>query len=252
MDAQQSRSWKSARESLYWRGFVSSAVLAAREFVRPVMYWHAWHIFRTDVRVSTRDPYARKHVSMKIYSGAQDIEAVSTLLSGLGEISAEEIRTRLLKGDAVAVAFAAEQGNAAANAPANAPVGYMWLAFASGQELAFGVVWILHPGEALRYGSYVAPEWRGFGVHSSLNHAANEYALSRGMTHTFASIGILNRQSLNLAKHHSNPPIMTVVAVNFRLVNWTVARGIGAPFASRFSRHPRGAGNEQAFDGVTR
>ncbi len=118
----------------------------------------------------------------------------------------------------------------------------MWLAFASGQELAFGIVWVLHPGEALRYGSYVVPEYRGFGVHSSLNHAANEYALQRGMTHTLASIGILNRQSLNLAKHYSNPPVMTLVAVNVRALNWTMAKAIGAPFTSRFARLPRRAG----------
>jgi GNAT superfamily N-acetyltransferase len=242
MASQPSRSWKAVRESFHWRGVVSSVLLAAREFVRPVMYWHAWHIFSTDVRVSTRDPYAKKQVSMKIYCGAGDLETVSALLSGLGEISAQDIRTRLLNGDAVAVAFAAEQGSAV--------VGYMWLAFASGRELAFGIVWILHPDEALRYGSYVVPEWRGVGVHSSLNHAANEYALQRGMTHTLASIGILNRQSLNLAKHYSNPPIMTLVAVNIRAVRWTWAKAIGAPMASRFARQPRMPGSEQKVDGL--
>jgi hypothetical protein len=248
MDTQPSRSWKSARESFHWRGLISSAILGAREFLRPVMYWHAWHIFRTDVRESTREPYAKKHVSVKIYSGQRDLETLATLLPSLGEISAAEIRTRLLNGDAVAVAFAGEQGTT----QGTAPIGYMWVAFAGGQELAFGIAWLLHPGEALRYGSYVASEWRGFGVHSSLNHAANEYALSRGVTHTFASIGILNRQSLNLAKHYSNPPIMTVVAVNIRAVNWTVARGIGMPFDSRFSRDRRPAANQQASDQFVR
>jgi GNAT superfamily N-acetyltransferase len=236
MASQPSRSWKAVRESFHWRGLASSVVLAAREFVRRVMYWHAWHIFSTDVRQSTREPYAKKHVNVKIYSGASDLEAVVACISGLGEISAEGIRSRLLGGDAVAIAFAEEDGTEA--------VGYMWLAFASGQELAFGIAWVLHPGEALRYGSYVVPQWRGFGVHSSLNHAVNEYALNRGMTHTLASIGILNRQSLNLAKHYSNPPIMTLVAVNIRAVNWTAAKTFGAPFGSRFSRTRRTTGSE--------
>jgi len=236
MDSESFWAWKTVRESFQWRGLISSALLGVREFLRPVMYWHVWHIFITDVRSSVREPYAKKHVRVKIYSGEHDFETVAAFLSRFEEISPEEIRSRLSSGEAVAVAFAGERGDGA--------VGYMWLAFAGGKELAFGIAWILRTGEALRYGSFVVPEWRGLGVHSSLNHAVNEYALHRGMTHTLASIGMLNRQSLNLAKHYSNPKIMTLFAVNFRVANWTIAKAIGAPFTSHFSWRHRGAENE--------
>jgi hypothetical protein len=201
-----------------------------------VMYCHAWHIFSTDLRQSTREPYAKKDVSVKIYSGEQDFETIAACLSSLGEISSKEIHSRLFNRDAVAIAFVGEQVTAA--------VGYMWLTFAGGQDLAFGIVWILNPGEALRYDSFVVPQWRGLGIHSSLNHALNEYALDRGMTHTLASIGLLNRQSLNLANHYNNPEIMTLFVVNFRVANWTIAKTIGAPFSSHFSRLHRGTTSE--------
>jgi hypothetical protein len=47
----------------------------------------------------------------------------------------------------------------------------MWMAFSSGIELKFDTYWIIHTGEALRYGAFVVPSLRGRGIYSVLNSA---------------------------------------------------------------------------------
>jgi hypothetical protein len=115
-------------------------------------------------------------------------------------------------------------------------VGYMWITFAAGMELAFGVSWILRPDEALRYGAFVLPSRRGLGILSSMNRALNEHARERRCTRTFGGISALNPQSLNLARHARNPKIMSIFLLHIRGVNWTFIRTTGAPLDSRFSR----------------
>jgi GNAT superfamily N-acetyltransferase len=202
-----------------------SCLLAAREAMRPLLYWHAWHVFSTDLDEALPEPYAKEQVDVKIFCDRPAIETVLPQLAPLGQLSEEQIRSRLEHGGAVAIACVGGE-----------PAGYMWLTFANGWDLVYGVTWILRSEEALRYGSFVAPKWRGLGIHSSLNSALNCYARGRGLRRTLGSIGAFNRQSLNLAKHARRPKTMTVFVLHIKGVNWTYVRAFGAPLDSRFLR----------------
>jgi GNAT superfamily N-acetyltransferase len=219
-----SRRWQTFREGMRWRGPFFSFLLATREVFRPFMYSHAWHIFHTSLQRPLTEPYAKEQVEVKVFAGSQYLEVATAVISSMG-IPAAEIAARFGRGDAAAVAYV--EGEAA---------GYMWITFATGMELAFGVSWILRPDEALRYGAFVVRSRRGLGIYSSMNRALNEYARQRGATRTFGGISALNSQSLNLPKHARNPKIMTVVLIHIRGVNWTITKTIGAPLKTHFSR----------------
>ncbi len=219
-----STGWQTIREGVRWRGLFFSSLLAVRGMLRPFMYWHAWHIFQTDLRRPLEEPYAKEQVEVKVFAGKQNLAEASTAISPMG-IPPDEISLRLGRGDAAAVAYVQRE-----------PAGYMWITFTGGMELAFGVSWLLGPREALRYGAFVSRRWRGLGILSSMNHALNEYALRCGSTHTLGGISALNPQSLSLAKHARNPKIMSIILIHIRGVNWTFTKTTGAPLDSRFSR----------------
>jgi hypothetical protein len=208
---------------LRWRGLCFSFLLATREALRPLLYWHAWHIFCTDLGRPLLESYAKEQVSVKVFAGDEHFDAVAAQLSFVKDLSREEIRSRLHNG---AVAIACAHGQFA---------GYMWMTFVSGKELAFGVNWILQADEALRYESFVLPLWRGLGIHSSLNHALNFYARERGLKRSLASIGAFNTQSLNLAKRARLAKTMTVILVHIRGVKWNYIKAVGGSFDSRFT-----------------
>jgi GNAT superfamily N-acetyltransferase len=220
-----SRPRETAWEAIRWRGLLYSCLLVVREIFRPLLYWYAWHVFSTDLQKALPEPYAKEQVDIKIFSDRAAIETVLPQLVPLGQLSADQLRSRLEAGGAVAIAGVGGE-----------PAGYMWLTFSNGWELVYGVTWILRSDEALRYGSFVAPKWRGLGIHSSLNNALNCYARDRGLRRTLGSIGAFNRQSLNLAKHARRPKSMTVFVLHINGVNWTYVRAFGAPLDSRFSR----------------
>jgi hypothetical protein len=117
---------------------------------------------------------------------------------------------------------------------ANYRVGYGWLSLSTGVvELAFGITWIMRPHEAVRYGNFVLPNWRGRGIQSFVNAAVNAYARDLGIARTIASISTLNTQSMSLAKHYRTATTMKLVLVHIRGLNWTIHRASGAPFESR-------------------
>jgi GNAT superfamily N-acetyltransferase len=224
MPNRPSTRWQTVREGVRWRGLFVSLLLALRELLRPFMYSHAWHIFQTNLQRPLFEPYPKEQVEVKVFAGSQDLEVATAVISLMG-IPAAEIAARFGRGDAAAVAYVEREA-----------AGYMWITFATGMELAFGVSWILRPDEALRYGVFVVRSRRGLGIHSSMNRALNEYARQRGATRTFGGISALNSQSLNLAKHARNPKIMTVIIIYIRGVSWTFAKTMGAPLESHFSR----------------
>jgi GNAT superfamily N-acetyltransferase len=215
MDSRPSSLWRRIGEILRWRGFGILFLLGVRNILRPIVYWHVYRIFATDIATQVPEPYAK--IETKIYTRDYgcpkldpnlNIDKALTEVAGLGEISREEAQKRLQRGDALAMAYASAE-----------PAGYRWISFASRLvELAFGVTWILRPGEAVRYGNFVHPRWRGRGIQSSINTAVNEYARGRGVSVTLGSISA-----------------MKVTLIHVRPFNWRICRASGAPFESRFT-----------------
>jgi GNAT superfamily N-acetyltransferase len=212
------------REHLRWRGPWIVFLLSLRELLRPLLYWHIWLIYETDLIREFPQPYSRSILDVVIYTSQDDLSFIKPRLVAMGELSALEIETRFNRGDVVA--FASTSGEL---------VGYMWMAFSSGIELKFDTCWIIRTGEALRYGAFVVPSLRGRGIYSVLNSALNSYALERGVTSTLGSISILNPQSLSLPKHYNRRISMTVLLARTRLLPFTLRKSFRAPLHSRFS-----------------
>lgn len=211
-------------EFLRWRDPSLLLLLAVRELFRPIAYWYVFDIFETDLRRPLPLPYATEAFRVAIYEGDQDLQKAAEDLASLDDLSAFDIETRLRRGDVVAVAYAG-----------NRVVGSSWLTFSSGMDLAFETSWILGAREALRYRSFVRPEWRGRAIQSLLNHALNTYAREHGLDRTLGGISVLNSQSLSLAKHYRRSPAMRLWIFHLRGLNWTYRRATGAPLESRFA-----------------
>jgi GNAT superfamily N-acetyltransferase len=214
----------SIREHLRWRGAPIVFLLSLRELLRPLLYWHVCHIYETEISRAVPQPYCRTAFDVAIRTSRDDLSSIKPDILAMGELSATEVDTRFQRGDAVALASASGQ-----------PVGYMWMGFSSGMELEFDTFWIVRAGEALRYGSFVIPSFRGRGVHSLLNSALNTYALERGVTRTLGSVSILNRQSLSLPRHYNRAIAMTVFLARFRLFSFILRKSFRAPLSTRFS-----------------
>ncbi|MBS1839480.1 MAG: hypothetical protein JSS69_02915 [Acidobacteria bacterium] len=224
MNSSSARRMGSVRQALSWRGPVIVTLLAVREIMRPLLYWHVWHIFETDISHQIPQPYGKEEAEVKFYTADEGLEALCQQISAMGELEPTEVSRRFAKGWLIAVAFLKAQ-----------PVGYMWLVLSGGMELAFDTYWIIRSGEALRYGSFVLPAFRGKGIHSILNHAVACYLREHNFHVTLASVSVLNPQSMSLARHNKRAIAMTVFIARIRGVNWTIRKSFGAPLQSRFS-----------------
>ena len=172
---------------------------------------------------------------MRVYEGNKSLTKALEDLKGMDDLVPADIELRLGRGDAVAIAYAADKS-----------VGCMWLTFSTGIELGFGTSWVIRPAEALRYGAFVRSEWRGRATYSLVNNALNRYARERGILRTLGGVSVLNSQSRSLAKHHRKLRTMRVIVFKIRGVKWAYRRAIGASLESRFavasgsqSRSPR-------------
>jgi GNAT superfamily N-acetyltransferase len=212
------------RESLRWRSPFILTVLTVREIFSPLLYWHAWHVFESDLSKHLPPPYPKEESQIKIYTAEEILTHVQEQISGMGELQPADIDQRVARGDSIAIAYIKHQ-----------PAGYMWMSFSSRLELAFDTYWIVRPGEAVRYGSYVIPAYRGRGMNSFLNSAVNSYLREHGIIRTLASISVLNLQSLSLPKHYNKAVTMTVFLARIRGVNWIIRKSFRAPLESRFS-----------------
>jgi hypothetical protein len=137
-------------------------MLALREMLRPLMYWHTYYVFETDLtRHPVPEPCAKEKFDVKVYSGAADCHIPKLEIVSMGRLEAAEVDSRLNRGDMVAIAYAGDE-----------PTGYEWLSFTSGVvELAFGITWAVGPGEAIRYDKFVVPKWRGRRISTWLHSA---------------------------------------------------------------------------------
>jgi GNAT superfamily N-acetyltransferase len=224
------------KESFRWRGPWILFLLSLRELFKPLFYWYAWHIYETDLVHAFPQPYSRSAAGVVIYNSQADLSSIQPALAAMGELSAPEIEARFVRGDALACAYLSGE-----------PAGYMWLAFAGGMELAFDTFWILRPGEALRYGAFVLPRFRGHGLYSVLNTALNKHALAHGITSTLGSVSILNPQSLSLPKHYQRRIAITLFVARTRPFSYTFRKSFRAPLKSRFSYPRRNPPNPPKF-----
>jgi hypothetical protein len=223
MNTWMARRASALREFISWRGLFIVALLVVREIFRPFFYWHLWHIFETDISKQVPQPYGKNAVEVKFYAEDRPT-AIVEQISAMGELGPEEVERRFARGDWIAIGYAEEQ-----------PAGYMWMSLSNDLELAFDTFWMVRPGEAVRYGSFVLPVFRGRGIHSYLNSAVNSGLRQRGISKTLAAVSLLNPQSLSLPRHYRRAVVMTVFVARVRGLNWTIRRSFGAPLRSRFS-----------------
>jgi GNAT superfamily N-acetyltransferase len=223
--AKATRRWSRAFEILRWRGPWRFLLLTLREVVRPLVYWHAYYIIQNDMQPPIPTPPAREEFETTVYEGEQDLENAKAVLAEMKELTGEEVALRLKRGDAVAITSAGERA-----------IGYLWMTFCSGLELAFDTAWIVHPNEAVLYDAFVHPDWRGRGIHACMDIALNNWAYPRGITRAFASIATLNNQSLGITKLAGKARIMTLVLVRVRGFDQTWIQARGGPFESYFQR----------------
>jgi hypothetical protein len=94
MTNQISTRWRTVREGLRWRGLFFSSLLATREILRPFIYWHAWHIFQSDLQRPLAEPYAKEKVEVKVFAAKDTLEEATTAISSMG-IPPEEISLRI-------------------------------------------------------------------------------------------------------------------------------------------------------------
>ena len=217
--------WSTIVEVLRWRGPFVFFLVGLREIFRPLVYWHLYCIFEIDLaRQPIPEPYADEKIDVKIYAGAGDLERAKAEIVSMGQLESEDIDSRFSRGDKAAIAYVGHE-----------PTGYAWLSFTNGVvELAFGVTWIVGPGEAIRYDYFVLPKWRGRRIFSCLNSAIVACARDLGIVRTLTSISTVNTQSMSLAKHYQRIVVMKVTLVHVRWLNRTFQKAVGAPFESRF------------------
>jgi len=217
------RAWEQVRR----RHPLVSLLLVIRKTFRPFVNWDIFDVFETDLRLPLPESYSKGKFDVRIYGGPKDLKRTIEDLTSFNDLLPVDIELRFGRGDVVGVAYAADQ-----------VVGCMWLTFANGTELEFGTSWIMNAAEALRYDSFVRPDWRGRAIHSLLNDALNRYARERGILRTLGEISVLNSQSLSLPKHLRRVRTMRVVVFHVRGLNWTYRKAVGAPFESRFAIEP--------------
>lgn len=218
--------WSTIREALRWRGPLVLFLIAVREVLHPLLYWHEYYIFEIDLtRQPVPQPCAEERFDVRVYADAEDRQIGKAEIVSMGQLEPAEVDSRFDRGDMVAIAYASGE-----------PAGYEWLSFTSGVvELAFGVTWAVGHGEAIRYDKFVAPKWRGRRISSCLHSAIVVCAHKRGVDRTFSSISTVNKQSLSIAKHYRRIPAMNVTLVHVYGLNRTFRRTVGVPFESRFS-----------------
>jgi GNAT superfamily N-acetyltransferase len=215
--------WKRVPEALKWRDPLRILLLAARELLRPFIFCYACEVVENDLLKPLRAPCGSRTFRVQVYDNPSQLQEVTSIVLPMGELSRDEIGRRYGQGDLVAIAYAGDEA-----------VGYTWSALSSGMELVSGITWVVHANEAVYYGSYVRPRWRGHGIHSWLDYEMNCYARAHGMMRTLGSISLLNSGSLSLAKRQGKPKVMTIFLLQIRGLNWTYRRVRGEPLSAHF------------------
>lgn len=65
------------REHLRWRGGWIVFVLSLRELLRPLLYWHVWHIYETDLSGEITGSSTRPSMSTLSSGASPELSALS-------------------------------------------------------------------------------------------------------------------------------------------------------------------------------
>ena len=205
-----------------WRRPSLLILLAFRQLLSPVFRWYVWRLFDVDISRPSAQPYTSEKLDSKVY-GPAAAAAAWEQLAAMGHLTSADVNCRFARGHLVLIAF--REGR---------PVGCTWLALANGAQLEFDTYWIIRPGEAMKYGVFVLPEYRGRAIHSFVSYSANCHLRSVGVARALSVISIFNTPSMSLAKHFKRRPAMTIFLARLRGLNWTFRKSFGAPLQSRF------------------
>lgn len=218
---------RNAPNELRWRGPFRFSLLVLREIFSPLLYWHVFYVFEKDVHLL--EPERTAEFDVKVCAGRDHFDELVREIVPMGEISAKVIESRLASNDIVAVAHAGSE-----------PVGYAWMALESGLETAFDTIWVLGAKEAVFYGSFTHPHWRGRGVQHELDAMLMLCARKNHINKIFATVSALNRPSLRAFDTVHQRNIMTLMLARVRGLKWVYRKSIGAPIESHFAVSPKG------------
>jgi hypothetical protein len=213
---------QSLREMLLWRGPFRCAALALREVMRPIVDWYVLRIIEGSVAEACMKPPTGPQYPVKFFTLADGMDAIAAEVEPIRKLRPID-ESRLKQGDTLAIAYAGD-----------APVGCVWMAFQSGLGIAAETAWLIGPGEAVAYDSFVVPAWRGKRVHGCLDQVIHRYFQQRGIVRLLGSMSVLNPQTLSLAKRTDKRTTMTLILVTIRGVNWNFRFALGQPLAARF------------------
>jgi hypothetical protein len=219
---------KQFAEMLRWRGPVRCVGLMARYLMRPLVDWYLFDIRETPIDpAKLRRPDHNTPVAVEIYSLDSGIERVQADLQPIQQLQSVDVGARLRAGDSVAIAY--HDGQA---------VGCSWFTTRD-LPLMWGLNWAVRPDEAVCFGSFVVPEWRGRRVHAILEGGINAHLYDQGIVQTCGSMSLLNPQTLSLAKQTQKRKRMTLLLVRVKGLNWHLHFPFGEPLEPRFQMQPR-------------
>jgi hypothetical protein len=99
----------SIREHFRWRGPWIVFLLFLRELLKPLLYWHIWNIYDTDLSRGIPQPYSRAILDVVFGTSRDDLSSIKPALLSMGKLSALEIDNRFHRGDVVVVASSSGQ-----------------------------------------------------------------------------------------------------------------------------------------------
>lgn len=189
--------------------------------MRPFLDWYVFHIHETAIDPARLDGEDGP-IEVKVLNLASGIEQVLKDLNPILLNQPVDVTSRLNAGDSVAVAY--HEGKA---------VGCSWF---TRRDLPFvgGLHFAVRPDEAVCFGSFVLPEWRGKRIHPLLERHINSYLYARGIVRTCGSMSALNPQTLSLAKRTGKRKVMSVYFFHLKGPDWHFHFSTGDKVESRF------------------
>ncbi len=218
-----------------WRGPVRCAGLAARFLMRPFVDWYIFHIHETSIDPATlKEPAVDAPIVVRLHSLESGVARAEADLQPILAFQPVDVAFRMSAGDSVAIAYHGET-----------VVGCSWFTTRD-LPLMWGLDFAVRSDEAVCFGSFVLPEWRGKRIHVLLEQAINAHLYRQGIVRTCGSMSALNPQTLSLAKRTHKRKRMTLFLVHLKGLNWHFHYAQGDKLEQRFHKHVATPGRERS------